>query len=251
MGTVISLPISGVLCDYLGWESVFYVFGCLGLVWFICWTIFVYDNPEKWVHTELKDLSFGKKSFCFITFRFFPSQCDQMVILLIQYLAIYSNEHLPQYRKNAQTRFKILPNMKETLQKLPNILKCSPKWRNFAKSGHTVPSSGVVLCSVYIVNRERSVFLARGSNLWQALIIIFLMNVHSLKTIHKCFCHYAKPSLIRSHIWCLKYLTNMMSILLIQSFQASFHNSRRTGPHRDESGQEVGSFSHRANSGNC
>ena len=27
--------------------------------------------------------------------------------------------------------------MKETLQKLPNILKWSPKWRNFAKSGHT------------------------------------------------------------------------------------------------------------------
>ena len=27
--------------------------------------------------------------------------------------------------------------MKETLQKLPNILKWSPKWRNFAKYGHT------------------------------------------------------------------------------------------------------------------
>ena len=141
MGTVISLPISGVLCDYLGWESVFYVFGCLGLVWFICWTIFVYDNPEKWVHTELKDLSFGKKSFCFITFRFFPSQCDQMVILLIQYLAIYSNEHLP----HGQSRFKILPNMNETLRKLPKILKCSPKWRNFAKSGHTADVMAYVL----------------------------------------------------------------------------------------------------------
>jgi hypothetical protein len=27
MGTVISMPISGLLCQYLGWESVFYVFG--------------------------------------------------------------------------------------------------------------------------------------------------------------------------------------------------------------------------------
>ncbi len=31
-GTVISMPLSGYLCDALGWESVFYVFGALGLV---------------------------------------------------------------------------------------------------------------------------------------------------------------------------------------------------------------------------
>ena len=37
----------------------------------------------------------------------------------------------------AKVGLQILPNMKETLQKLPTILKCSPKWRIFAKSGHT------------------------------------------------------------------------------------------------------------------
>ena len=65
-------------------------------------------------------------------------QCDQMVRLLIQYWAIYNNEHLVQYHKNGQSRFTILPNMKETLKKLPKILKCSPKLQNFAKSGHSV-----------------------------------------------------------------------------------------------------------------
>ena len=42
-----------------------------------------------------------------------------------------------QYHKNGQSRLKFLPNKKEKLQKLPKILKCSPKWRNFVKSGHT------------------------------------------------------------------------------------------------------------------
>jgi predicted MFS family arabinose efflux permease len=32
IGTVISMPVSGYLCDSVGWESVFYVFGVLGLV---------------------------------------------------------------------------------------------------------------------------------------------------------------------------------------------------------------------------
>ena len=36
--------------------------------------------------------------------------------------------------------------MKETVQKLPKILKCSPKWRNFDKSGHTDPSFPELKC---------------------------------------------------------------------------------------------------------
>ncbi|GBM03518.1 Sialin [Araneus ventricosus] len=50
IGTVISLPISGLLCysDFLGgWPSVFYVFGTLGCIWFIFWVIFIYETPEK------------------------------------------------------------------------------------------------------------------------------------------------------------------------------------------------------------
>ena len=45
-GTVVSLPLSGVLCETLGWESVFYVFGALGVLWFIVWALLVYNGPE-------------------------------------------------------------------------------------------------------------------------------------------------------------------------------------------------------------
>merc|ERR1719228_2193345 len=45
-GTVLSLPISGYLCDVWGWESVFYVFGAIGVVWYVFWWWFVYDTPS-------------------------------------------------------------------------------------------------------------------------------------------------------------------------------------------------------------
>lgn len=47
-GTVISLPLSGYLCDleYMGgWPLAFYIFGVLGLVWFVFWLWLVYDTP--------------------------------------------------------------------------------------------------------------------------------------------------------------------------------------------------------------
>ncbi|XP_028173532.1 putative inorganic phosphate cotransporter [Ostrinia nubilalis] len=49
IGTVISLPISGWLCtlDFAhGWPLCFYLFGCLGVIWFIAWMFLVYDSPQ-------------------------------------------------------------------------------------------------------------------------------------------------------------------------------------------------------------
>ena len=52
-GTVIAMPASSYLCEYLGWESVFYVFGALGCLWFIFWAILIHDGPER--HPNIKD----------------------------------------------------------------------------------------------------------------------------------------------------------------------------------------------------
>lgn len=49
-GTVVSLPISGWLCslEYLGgWPLSFYIFGVLGIVWFIFWVLLIYDTPSS------------------------------------------------------------------------------------------------------------------------------------------------------------------------------------------------------------
>uniref|UniRef100_A0A061QLM4 Sialin n=1 Tax=Cupiennius salei TaxID=6928 RepID=A0A061QLM4_CUPSA len=54
VGTVVSLFLSGYISssDKLGgWPTVFYLFGCLGCVWFVLWVIFIYESPE--VHPRI------------------------------------------------------------------------------------------------------------------------------------------------------------------------------------------------------
>jgi ACS family sodium-dependent inorganic phosphate cotransporter-like MFS transporter 5 len=49
IGSVVTLPLTGYLCDETflgGWPAIFYVLGFIGIVWFILWTIFVYDSPD-------------------------------------------------------------------------------------------------------------------------------------------------------------------------------------------------------------
>lgn len=49
-GMVIAMSSCGVLTEKLGWESVFYVFGAIGCVWYVFWTWLVYASPEKDPH---------------------------------------------------------------------------------------------------------------------------------------------------------------------------------------------------------
>lgn len=56
-GTILALPLSGVLADssFLGgWPSVFYVFGAAGVLWFIFWGIIGANSPnqDKWISKE-------------------------------------------------------------------------------------------------------------------------------------------------------------------------------------------------------
>ncbi|GFX70661.1 putative inorganic phosphate cotransporter [Trichonephila clavipes] len=49
IGTVVSLTVSGWLCetDFLGgWPAVFYVFGFIGCVWWVFWILFISETPE-------------------------------------------------------------------------------------------------------------------------------------------------------------------------------------------------------------
>lgn len=47
LGTVICLPLSGEICFYLDWTYVFYLFGAVGLVWFVLWAFLVFDTPNS------------------------------------------------------------------------------------------------------------------------------------------------------------------------------------------------------------
>ncbi|KAI4502887.1 hypothetical protein M0802_001931 [Mischocyttarus mexicanus] len=50
-GTVVSMPLSGLLSEYGfagGWPSIFYVFGAVGIIWCIAFFFLVYEDPESY-----------------------------------------------------------------------------------------------------------------------------------------------------------------------------------------------------------
>ncbi|KAG9493738.1 sialin isoform X2 [Eleutherodactylus coqui] len=53
LGTVVSLPLSGLICYYMDWIYVFYLFGALGVLWFILWFFLVSDTPQS--HRTISD----------------------------------------------------------------------------------------------------------------------------------------------------------------------------------------------------
>lgn len=49
-GTVISMPLSGVLSRHGfdgGWPSIFYVFGAVGTIWCVAFLLMIYEDPES------------------------------------------------------------------------------------------------------------------------------------------------------------------------------------------------------------
>uniref|UniRef100_A0A8C6ZBC3 Solute carrier family 17 member 8 n=1 Tax=Nothoprocta perdicaria TaxID=30464 RepID=A0A8C6ZBC3_NOTPE len=44
-GAVVAMPLAGVLVQYIGWSSVFYVYGMFGIVWYVFWLLQAYDSP--------------------------------------------------------------------------------------------------------------------------------------------------------------------------------------------------------------
>ncbi|XP_026114155.1 vesicular glutamate transporter 1-like isoform X2 [Carassius auratus] len=44
-GAVIAMPLAGVLVQYSGWSSVFYVYGSFGVCWYLFWILVSYESP--------------------------------------------------------------------------------------------------------------------------------------------------------------------------------------------------------------
>ncbi|XP_075783865.1 vesicular glutamate transporter 2 [Pelodiscus sinensis] len=52
-GAVIAMPLAGILVQYTGWSSVFYVYGCFGMVWYMFWLLVSYESPAT--HPTITD----------------------------------------------------------------------------------------------------------------------------------------------------------------------------------------------------
>ncbi|CAH2277493.1 vesicular glutamate transporter 3 [Pelobates cultripes] len=44
-GAVIAMPLAGVLVQYIGWPSVFYIYGVFGMFWYIFWLLHATESP--------------------------------------------------------------------------------------------------------------------------------------------------------------------------------------------------------------
>ncbi|KAF5280927.1 hypothetical protein FQA39_LY17933 [Lamprigera yunnana] len=68
LGTVIGNSVSGILIkETQSWASVFYLFGGLGVVWFIIWIFLCYSDPESHPFISDKEKQFLKKELANIS----------------------------------------------------------------------------------------------------------------------------------------------------------------------------------------
>ncbi|XP_002936892.1 vesicular glutamate transporter 3 [Xenopus tropicalis] len=44
-GAVIAMPLAGVLVQYIGWPSVFYIYGVFGMCWYVFWLLHATESP--------------------------------------------------------------------------------------------------------------------------------------------------------------------------------------------------------------
>nr|CAD7576467.1 unnamed protein product [Timema californicum] len=58
LGAAITMPVCGYLIASLGWESVFYVTGVVGLLWSIAWFLVVFDSPAQHPRISNKERMF-------------------------------------------------------------------------------------------------------------------------------------------------------------------------------------------------
>ncbi|XP_039367957.1 sodium-dependent phosphate transport protein 3-like isoform X4 [Mauremys reevesii] len=46
-GTFITFPVAGIICQYLGWPYIYFIFGGIGCVWCVFWFLLVYEDPAR------------------------------------------------------------------------------------------------------------------------------------------------------------------------------------------------------------
>ncbi|XP_076842842.1 vesicular glutamate transporter 1 [Brachyhypopomus gauderio] len=46
-GAVVAMPLAGVLVQYSGWASVFYVYGSFGICWYLFWIMVSFESPAS------------------------------------------------------------------------------------------------------------------------------------------------------------------------------------------------------------
>ncbi|XP_077291691.1 sialin [Arctopsyche grandis] len=62
LGAAITMPICGFLISTIGWESVFYFTGVIGLLWSILWLLVIFDSPAQHPRISLEERNHIEKA---------------------------------------------------------------------------------------------------------------------------------------------------------------------------------------------
>lgn len=57
-GTAVTYVMCGYLIAMFGWESVYYVTGGMGFVWYVAWMLLVYDTPAEHPTISVKERAY-------------------------------------------------------------------------------------------------------------------------------------------------------------------------------------------------
>lgn len=66
-GAVVGLPMSGMLTEWLGWETCFYFYGMLGLAWYASWMWLSFEKPAKHPTISRDELAYIESSIGLVT----------------------------------------------------------------------------------------------------------------------------------------------------------------------------------------
>ena len=89
------------------------------------------------VHKIIYSVSYGCVSRLGNSFHIWVTQCDQMAFKVFIICPFTTMRNCPIVDKIYRSQYQYLPNIEYTLKKLPKTFQLMPKWRNFAKFGHT------------------------------------------------------------------------------------------------------------------
>jgi len=60
VGNIIAFPLAAFIMSAFGWQYVFYVFGCFGIVWLLAWNRAAADRPEEHSRISAEELAYIK-----------------------------------------------------------------------------------------------------------------------------------------------------------------------------------------------
>lgn len=83
VGNVISMALTGIILRHLCWRSVFYIYGALGLVWYLLWFIFVSDSPANHPFISEKEKKYLADAVVDVTDERYVSNFSRIKYLLL------------------------------------------------------------------------------------------------------------------------------------------------------------------------